>query len=67
MNKKTKILAEQLEEIRSEGRFNMFDFHGVHRRAYELEFFELVTWMTEAGTKGYSKVLFSGKFPDEDE
>ena len=65
-SKENHLLAEQLEVIRASGKFNMLDFNGVHQEANRLEFYELVVWMAEHGTKDYSEVLFSGQFPDEE-
>jgi hypothetical protein len=34
-----------LERVREEGKFNMFDYHGVIHRAYELGEYATVSWI----------------------
>jgi len=38
-------ILKQLEEIRLSGETNMFDFHTVHRLAYDRKYYDLVIWM----------------------
>jgi len=51
--------ACQLEYVRREGVHNMLDFNGVHQRANQLEFHELVVWMA-MNKSSYSHLLFEG-------
>lgn len=41
------IVAEQLEQLRIEGQYNMFDFNGIQSRANELDFSDCVNWMED--------------------
>ncbi len=48
-----------LEEVRREGRYNMFAYHDVMRRAYEREMYAVVAWMsTHKGD--YARGIFEG-------
>ncbi len=40
-------VARQLEQLRVEGQYNMFDFNGIQSRANEHKFFDCVTWMAD--------------------
>lgn len=56
-------LADRLEYLRKEGRFNMLEFNSVQRRAFELEFYDVVTWM-EDHKSDWGKLIMGGFLVD---
>lgn len=54
-NKKRKML-EQLEEIRSEGNYNMFNRNRVAEEAHRKEFYELFNYIINIDSKGHPVV-----------
>lgn len=52
-------VAEQLEEVRQDGRVNMLDRHGVQVVADGLGLFELVRWI-EDHQREYGRLIFEG-------
>lgn len=59
-----KKVLEQLDVIRTEGKFNMFEFNNVQREALEKRFFEAVTWMQD-NKADYAKGILDGFKADE--
>ena len=57
--KVSQTVADQLELIRSSGVCNMLDYNCVHRNAFDLEYYDLVTWMAE-NKKAYVSLIFEG-------
>jgi len=60
MPKCNQDIADDLEKIRLEGKWNMLDFHGVHREANDNDMYELVLWMHDLGLRGWGEVIFKG-------
>ncbi len=54
------IVAEQLEQLRVEGRYNMFDFNGIQSRANECGFFDCVTWMEDNKSPKWRLLVMNG-------
>ena len=54
------IIKEQLLAVRDTGLTNMFDCNAVQRIAYDMGFYELVTYIEE-NRKGYSHFILTGE------
>lgn len=52
-------IREQILEVRATGRSNMFDVNMVQRIAYEMDFYELVTWLSDH-EKEYARFIMFG-------
>ena len=50
-------IRDQIEEVRKEGRFNMFDRDGVQVAANDLELYDLVVFIEDIGRVGWGKVI----------
>ena len=53
-------IKSQILAIRVTGKTNMFDIHVVQRLAYEMEFYELVTYL-EDHRQEYVQFILTGK------
>ena len=53
-------IKAQILAIRATGKTNMFDIHVVQRLAYEMEFYELVTYL-EDHRQEYVQFILTGK------
>lgn len=49
-------VMEQFETVRKSALFNMFDFYGVQREAFDREFYAFVNF-TENNSEQYHKIL----------
>ena len=56
----TDKIKEQIFAIRDTGLTNMFDVHAVQRIAYDMEFYELVTYLEEH-RREYAQFILTGK------
>lgn len=54
------IVREQIFAVRDTGLTNMLDVHAVQRIAFEMNFYELVDYITE-NRKEYAKFIFTGE------
>ena len=50
-------LLEQLEEVRTSGKCNMFSMSEVQYYANEMGLYQLVSFIQEEGTEGYTEAL----------
>ena len=57
MNEK---IVSQIRDIRNSGRVNMFDIPGVQRMAFEMGFYELVSFIEE-DRAAYVRFIFTGE------
>lgn len=55
----TEEIKKQIQAVRATGRANMLDINSVQRIAYELEFYELVTYISEHRS-GYFQFIMTG-------
>ena len=53
------VIKEQILTVRDTGLTNMFDVNAVQRIAYEMDFYELVTWL-EDYRKEYVRFIPTG-------
>jgi hypothetical protein len=53
------VIKEQILTVRDTGLTNMFDVNAVQRIAYEMDFYELVTWL-EDHRKEYLRFILTG-------
>ena len=56
----TDKIKKQILAIRDTGLTNMFDIHTVQRIAYDMEFYELVTYLEEH-RREYAQFILTGK------
>lgn len=56
----TKNVADQLEAIRDSGEINMFDRRGVQVIANRRDFYDLVIWIEDAGSRIYGEAIIGG-------
>ena len=56
----TDKVKEQILAIRDTGLTNMFDIHAVQKIAYDMEFYELVTYLEEH-RREYAQFILTGK------
>jgi len=57
----TRIVFEQIGKVRDSGETNMLDVNGVMRTAYDHDWYELVTWLSDRKNhKEYSRLIFTG-------
>jgi len=54
-------IREEILEVRETGRCNMLDTAAVQRAAYEMEYFDLVTFIEEH-KRNYTNFIFYGEF-----
>lgn len=54
------IIKKQILAVRGTGLTNMFDIHAVQRIAFEMNFYELVTFLEEDKTK-YVRFILTGE------
>lgn len=61
VNRMTRIVFEQISKVRDSGETNMFDVPAVIRTAYDNDWYELVTWLSdESNHKEYTRLIFTG-------
>lgn len=61
-------IADQLEQVRCDGRFNMLDRNGVQWAANDLGLYELVVWIEDLPRRDYRRVIMQGvEVIDEEE
>lgn len=53
-------IKKQILAVRDTGRTNMFDLNAVQRIAYEMDFYELVTFLEEEKAK-YVRFILTGE------
>lgn len=53
----TEEIKKQIQAVRATGRANMLDINSVQRIAYELEFYELVNYMSEHRFEYFQSVI----------
>lgn len=53
-------IKEQILKVRDTGLANMFDINAVQRIAYEMDFYELVTFLEEEKAK-YVRFILTGE------
>lgn len=56
----TEKIRQQILAVRDTGLTNMFDIHAVQRIAYDMEFYELVTYLEEH-RREYAHFILTGE------
>lgn len=56
----SETVKKQILAVRDTGRTNMFDTHAVQRIAYDMEFYELVTYLEEH-CREYAHFILTGE------
>ncbi|WP_141828048.1 DUF5049 domain-containing protein [Clostridium sp. KNHs216] len=56
----SETVKKQILAVRDTGRTNMFDIHAVQRIAYDMEFYELVTYL-EDHRREYAHFILTGE------
>lgn len=56
----SETVKKQILAVRDTGRTNMFDIHAVQRIAYDMEFYELVTYLEEH-RREYAHFILTGE------
>lgn len=56
----SETVKKQILAVRDTGRTNMFDTHAVQRIAYDMEFYELVTYLEEH-RREYAHFILTGE------
>jgi hypothetical protein len=56
----SETVKKQILAVRDTGRTNMFDIHAVQRIAYDMEFYELVTYLEEH-RREYTHFILTGE------
>ena len=56
----SETVRKQILAVRDTGRTNMFDIHAVQRIAYDMEFYELVTYLEEH-RREYAHFILTGE------
>ena len=56
----SETVKKQILAVRDTGRTNMFDTHAVQRIAYDMEFYELVTYLEEH-CREYAQFILTGE------